>query len=144
MADKRQHIGSTAKARISVNITHGTSVQVHAQLDTGGSQNLASKKILQNIRKAEEYNRTPICMVTVSGDTPAYHDVGELRFSDENDIPIVILCYVQEKAIKGHENFALICNDTVVDMDTDVNYHARTSKEANILPLRRLTQQPYQ
>ncbi len=28
-------------------------------------------------------------------------------------------------------------------MDTDVNYHARTSKEANILPLRRLSQQLY-
>jgi hypothetical protein len=134
MTDNKQHIGSTAKAKLSVNTTHGASVEVHAQLDTGGSQNLASKHILQNICKAEEYNRTPICMVTVSGDTPAYHDVGELHFTDENYIPIIILCYVQEKAIKGHENFALICNDTVADMDTDVNYHARTSKEANILP----------
>ena len=76
MTDNRQHIGSTAKARLSVNTTHGASVEVHAQLDTGGSQNLASKNILKNIRKAEEYNRAPICMVTVSGDTPAYQDIG--------------------------------------------------------------------
>ena len=54
--------------------------------------------------------------------TPAYHNIGELHFTDEKDIPIVILCYVQEETIKGHDKFALICNDTLVDVDTDVNY----------------------
>jgi hypothetical protein len=91
----------------------------------------------------EDYDRTPICIVTVSGDTPAYHNMGELHFTDDNDIPIVALCYVQEENIKGHDKFALICNGTLVDIDADVNYHARTSREANIFPLKRLSQQPY-
>jgi hypothetical protein len=59
------------------------------------------------------------------------------------DNPIVALCYVQEEPIRGHEKFALICNDTLVDIDADVNHHARASRESNILPLKRLTQQPY-
>ena len=143
MTDQRNHIGSTAKAKLVVSTTDGEPVIVQAQLDSGGSQNLASKEILQNIRKAEDYGRTPICMITVSGDTPAYHNMGELHFMDERDIPIVTLCYVQEETIKGHETFALICNDTLVDIDTDLNYHARTSKNSNISPLRRLLNQPY-
>ena len=143
MTDQRNHIGSTAKAKLVVSTTDGEPVIVQAQLDSGGSQNLASKEILQNIRKAEDYGRTPICMITVSGDTPAYHNMGELHFMDERDIPIVALCYVQEETIKGHETFALICNDTLVDIDTDLNYHARTSKNSNISPLRRLSNQPY-
>ena len=68
MTDQRNHIGSTAKAKLTVSKTDGKPVSVYAQLDSGGSQNLASKEILQNIRKAEEYDRTPICMITVSGD----------------------------------------------------------------------------
>jgi hypothetical protein len=107
MTDQRNHIGSTAKAKLTFSKTDGKPVSIYAQLDSGGSQNLANKEILQNIRKAEEYDRTPICMITVSGDTPAYHNMGELHFTDENDIPIVTLCYVQEEAIKGHETFAL-------------------------------------
>ncbi len=82
-------------------------------------------------------------MVTVSGDTPAYHNMGELYFTDAEDNPIVILCFVQEQAIKGHENFALICSDTLVDMKADINYHAETSKQGELLPLKRLISQPY-
>ena len=82
-------------------------------------------------------------MVTVSGDTPAYRSMGELHFTDAKDNPIVILCFVQEQAIKGHDNFALICSDTLVDMQADINHHAATTKEGNILPLKRLTSQPY-
>ena len=143
MTDKRPHVGSTAKATLKVSAADQQQVEVHAQLDSGGSQNLASKEILQNIRRAEDYDRDPICMVTVSGDTPAYHNMGELHFTDDNDNPLVALCYVQEEPIKGHEKFALICNDTLVDIDADVNHHARASRESKILPLKRLTQQPY-
>ena len=82
-------------------------------------------------------------MVTVSGDTPAYRSMGELHFTDAEDNPIVVLCFVQERAIKGHENFALICSDTLVDMKADINHHAATSKKGNILPLKRLISQPY-
>ena len=82
-------------------------------------------------------------MVTVSGDTPAYLNMGEMHFNDAEDNPIVILCFVQERAIKGHETFALICSDTLVDMKADINYHAETSKQGRILPLKRLISQPY-
>ncbi len=82
-------------------------------------------------------------MVTVSGNTPAYCNMGELHFTDAKDNPIVILCFVQERAIKGHENFALIFSDTLVDMKADINYHAAATKQGNILPLKRLTSQPY-
>ena len=116
---------------------NGETVDIHVQLDSGGSQNLASREMLQNVRKAHDYGRTPIYMVIVSGDTPAYHNMGELHFTDAEDNPIVILCFVQEQAIKGHENFALICSDT------DINYHAETSKQGEILPLKRLISQPY-
>jgi hypothetical protein len=120
MTDKRPHVGSTAKSMLTVSTANRGSAEICVQVDPGGSQNLASREILQNIRSAEEYDRTPICMVTVSGDTPAYHNIGELHFTDEKDIPIVILCYVQEENIKGHDKFALICNDTLVDIDADV------------------------
>ncbi len=143
MTDKRPHIGSTAKAIITVSTTDQKTVEIDAQVDPGGSQNLASREILRNICRAEDYDRTPICMVTVSGDTPAYHNMGELHLTDDNDIPIVILCYVQEETIKGHDKFALICNDTLVDIDADVNHHARTSREGNISPLKRLSVKPY-
>jgi hypothetical protein len=82
-------------------------------------------------------------MVAFSGDTPAYRTMGELHFNDAEDNPIVILCFVQERAIKGHETFALICSDTLVDMKADINYHAETSKQGKILPLKRLISQPY-
>ena len=56
MTDQRNHIDSTAKAKLTVSKTDGKPVIVYAQLDSGGSQNLVSKEILQNIRKAEEYD----------------------------------------------------------------------------------------
>ena len=64
--------------------------------------------------------------------------MGKLHFTDAEDNPIVILCFVQEQVIKGHDNFALICSDTLVDMKADINYHAETSKQGKILPLKRL------
>ena len=79
MTDKRPHVGSTAKAMLTVSTANRGSVETCAQVDPGGSQNLASREILQNIRSAEEYDRTPICMVTVSGDTPAYHNISTVH-----------------------------------------------------------------
>ena len=143
MSDNKTRIGSTAKAQLSIQKANGETVDVHVQLDSGGSQNLASREILQNVRKAHDYGRTPIYMVTVSGDTPGYYNMGELHFTDAEDNPIVILCFVQEQAIKGHDNFALISSDTLVDMEADINYHAETSKQGKILPLKRLISQPY-
>jgi hypothetical protein len=99
---------------------------VKANTDTGGSRNLASRHLLQNIKRAEEYGGKPISVTTIHGDSPAYTHQGELHFSDENGIPIIILlCYVQEIPLPGHEDFVLISNNTLVDIDTDINFHAR-------------------
>ncbi len=43
----------------------------------------------------------------------------------------------------GHDTFILLSNNTIVDCDIDINYHARTSKEIGTSPLKRLVQAPY-
>jgi hypothetical protein len=82
-------------------------------------------------------------MVTVNGLPPDYNHQGELHTTDENGVPLVILCYVQEQPIMGHDTFILLSNNTIVDCDIDINYHAKTSKEMGTAPLKRLVQAPY-
>ena len=122
-------VGNVARAMIKVQAPDQQTTLVKANADTGGSKNLASSHLLQNVRKAEDYGGKPIYMVTIQGDSPAYTHQGELHFSDEKGNPIILLCYVQEKPIPGHEDFVLISNNTLVDMNADINFHARTSKE---------------
>jgi hypothetical protein len=75
---------------------------------------------------------------------PAYDRIGELNFTDEDGTPIIILCYVQVQSIKGHDDFfVLISNDTLDDIQTDINYHSNMSRHVGIVPLRRLAKQPY-
>jgi hypothetical protein len=128
---------STAQAQLAINTNDGSQVTVKAQLDTGGSQNLASRELLQNINTTEHYQRLPMKMITVNGDTPPYNNMGELHFNDSKDNPVVLLCYVQEQPIHGYNHFALISSDSLVDISADINYHAKTSKEGEILPLKR-------
>ncbi len=61
----------------------------------------------------------------------------------ENGNPLILLCYVQERPIPGHEHFVLIANNTLVDINADINFHARASKEIGVLPLRRTTSEAY-
>jgi hypothetical protein len=82
-------------------------------------------------------------MVTVNGNSSAYDRMGELNFSDEDGTPIIILCYVQVQSIKGHDNFVLISNNNLDDIQTDINYHSSMSRHVGIVPLRRLSKQPY-
>lgn len=81
-------------------------------------------------------------MTTIHG-PPSYDEAGQLHFTDGEDIPIVILCYVQDKPIPGYENFVLISNNTLVDLKADINYQARVSKETGILPMKRTNLEPY-
>jgi hypothetical protein len=37
----------------------------------------------------------------------------------------------------------LISNNTLVDMNADINFHARASKEVGVLPLRRTVDEPF-
>jgi hypothetical protein len=129
--------GNVARIMIKVETPDHQQLLFKANADTGGSRNLSSRHLLQNIKRAEEYGGKPISMTTIHGDSPAYTHQGELHFSDENGIPIILLCYVQEIPIPGHEDFVLISNNTLVGIDTDINFHARASKETGVLPLRR-------
>ncbi len=82
-------------------------------------------------------------MVTVNGIPPDYSHQGELHTTDENGNPLVILCYIQEKPILGHDTFVLLCNNTIVECDIDINYHAKTSKEVGAATLKRLKGTPF-
>jgi hypothetical protein len=138
-------IGNVARALIGVHAPDQQTVQVKANADTGGSKYLASKHLLQNVKRAEEFGRKPVCMlVTIQGvDSPGYTHQGELDFSDENGTPIILLRYVQKRPIPGHEHFVLISNNTLVDISADINFHARASKEIGVLPLRRTTSEAF-
>jgi hypothetical protein len=130
-------------ASLPIDTDHGV-VHVHdALIDTGGSRNLASRHLLKDIRLAQSCGNEPIRMVTVNGLSPDYIHQGELHTTDENGIPLVILCYVQEQPIMGHDTFILLSNNTSVDCDIDINHHARTSKETGPVSLRRLTRNPF-
>jgi hypothetical protein len=92
---------------------------------------------------AKSYGNEPIRMVTVNGLSPDYNHQGELHTTDENGIPLVILCYVQDQPIMGHDTFILLSNNTIVDSNIDINHHAKTSKEVGAVPLKRLKSSPY-
>ena len=134
---------NVAIAALTVDADHGA-IQVNdALVDTGGSKNLASRHLLKNIKLAKSYGNEPIRMVTVNGLSPDYNHQGELHTTDENGTPLVFLCYVQEKPIMGHDTFILLCNNTLVDSNIDMNYHSRTSKDVGAVPLKRLVNAPY-
>jgi hypothetical protein len=126
--------GSTVQAQLLINTSEGREIMVKAQLDTGGSQNLASRELIQNINTTEHYQRLPMKMITVNGDTPPYNNMGELHLNDNKENPVVLLCYVQEQPISSN---------SLVDIAADINYHAKISKEGEILPLKRETEMPY-
>jgi hypothetical protein len=134
---------STAQSSTTVLAANGQSIDVNIHLDTCGSRNLASEHLLHNIKKAEEYGHDQIYMVTVNGNSPSYNRMGELHFTDEDKNPIITLCYVQNQPIKGIENFVLISNNTLVAIQTDLNYHSSMCAHVGIVPLRRLVSQPY-
>ncbi len=125
---------------------NGQSVRINVHLYTEVSQNLASEHLLHNIKEAKAYGYDQIYMVTVNGNSPSYDRMGELNFYDEDGTPVIILFYVQSQFIKGHDgNFVLIRNDTLDDIQTDINYHSSMSSHVGIVPLRlrRLAKQPY-
>ncbi len=138
-----QKKGSTTQAQLTISTSDGNEIMVKAQLDTGGSQNLASRELLQNINTTDHYQRLPMKMITVNGDTPPYNNMGELHFNDNKGNPVVLLCYVQEQPIHDYNHFALISSDSLVDITADINYHAKMSKVGEILPLQRESETAY-
>lgn len=143
LSNPDRNVENVSKALISVETQSNGKINVHANIDSGGSRNLASPELLQNIKRAKDYGHTPISMITINDDSPVYDRMGELHFQDHSGAPIVLLCYVQAKPIKGHHNFVLISNNTLVDLKADLNYQAKTSKEIGVRPLKRLTEEPY-
>ena len=68
--------------------------------------------------------------------------MGELNFKDEDDMHNhIVICANQ--SIKGDNNFVLISNDTLDDIQTDIYYHSSMSRHAGIVLLIRLSKQPY-
>ncbi len=43
----------------------------------------------------------------------------------------------------GHDTFVLLFNNTIVECDIDINYHAKTSKELGAVPIKRLKSAPF-
>ncbi len=119
---------STAQSSTTVLAANGHSIDVNIHQDTCGSRNLASEHLLHNIKKAEDYGHNQIYMVTVNGSSPSYNRMGEL--------PIITLCYVQTQPIKGIDNSVLISNNTLVAIQTDLNYHSSICAHVGIVPLK--------
>jgi hypothetical protein len=127
-----------AVAAIKIQTSDGPR-NVEAMTDTGGAVNIASRHLLANILPAKKRGNPHCRMVTVNGLTPSYNKQGELHFEDEAGVPVVILCYAQIDPVLGHKDFVLICNSTIVDMECDINYHAKSSKLIGAVQLRRTT-----
>ena len=53
-------VGNVACAMIGIYTPDQQTIQVKANADTGGSKNLASKHLLQNVKTAEEYGNKPM------------------------------------------------------------------------------------
>jgi hypothetical protein len=112
-------------------------------VDTGGAVSIASRHLLSNIKPAKKHGNPSCQMVTVNGLTPPYTHQGELHFTDEAGLPIVILCYAQHGPVLGHKDFVLIANSTVVAMECDINYHAKASGSVGAVPLKGTSSEPY-
>ena len=112
-------------------------------VDTGGAVSIASRHLLSNIQPAKKRGNPSCQMVTVNGLTPPYTHQGELHFTDESGLPIVILCYALHGPVLGHKDFVLIANSTVVAMECDINYHAKASGSVGAVPLKRTSSEPY-
>jgi hypothetical protein len=115
---------NVAIASLLIDTDRGTVPVQDALVDTGGSKNLASQHLLTDIRLTESYGNEPIRMVTVNGLSPDYTHQGELHTTDENGIPLVILCYVQEQPIMGHDTFILLSNNTIVSTQNNSAHNA--------------------
>jgi hypothetical protein len=91
-----------AVAFITVQTKNGP-VNLEAMVDTGGAVSIASRHLLRNIKPAKKRGNPSCQMVTVNGLTPPYTHQGELHFTEEAGLPIVILCYAQHGPVLGHK-----------------------------------------
>jgi hypothetical protein len=62
-------------------------------VDTGGAVSIASRHLLSNIKPAKKRGNPSCQMVTVNGLTPPYSHQGELHFTDEAGLPILLHLY---------------------------------------------------
>ncbi len=54
-----------------------------------------------------------------------------------------MLCYAQIDPVLGHKDFVLISMTTLVDMECDINHHAKMSKSIGAVQLRRISSEPF-
>ena len=137
---KASEVGNICRGKILVTLPNKAessdvmTKELAALEDPGGSKNIAQRELLHNVKPAHEYGLPPISMTTIDGQSPWYREAGELHFTDETSQPIVILCYVQDAKIPGHSDFVLISNNTLVDLEADMNYQMKVSRDEGIRP----------
>ena len=85
-------------------------------MDPCGAASVIDAPLMKNIKPAADYGLPAIRMTTLGGFTPIYKDVGELDFVDDNGNNCIVLGYAQYKPLAGHKNFALLCQDILVDL----------------------------
>ena len=107
-------------------------------MDPCGAASVIDAPLMKNIKPAAKYGLPAIRMTTLGGFTPIYKDVGKLDFVDDNGNNCILLGYAQYKLLAGHKNFALLCQDILVDLDVDMNYQMRMARTAGPTPVHRL------
>ena len=120
-----------------------THIKTIINCDPGSSKDIAARHMLHSIDSCDHYGHQPIRFTTINGVTPWFKEMGILRIKDSKDKNVSVLCYAQDTEVQGHPNFVIISNNTLVDMETDMNYQMKASKEQGAIPLKRLTEKVY-
>ena len=126
----------TAKIRLADN----TFVMADIKIDNCNTRMLAGDKFLHSKKSCYEYGLPPVRMKTASKEPTSWkRDAGLIDYFDENDVLCTSLVYVD------YDNPDLILMDmsTRLDAQIDEHYHATTSREVGVKPLRRKTKKPY-
>ena len=123
-----------------IDMPDSTTAIYSIKVDSCNSRMLAGKRFLQGIDSCYAYGLPPIRMKTTSKQPTTWkRDVGRLHYHDENNVKCVSLVYVD------YDNPDLILMDlnTILDAEVDLQYHATTSRDSGIVPLRRGNKDPY-
>ena len=123
-----------------IKLANGKTVIADIKLDNCNTRMLAGEKFLHSKKSCYEYGIPPVRMITASKEPTSWkRDAGIIEYYDDNGILCTSLAYVD------YDNPDLILMDmsTRLDAQVDEHYHATTSRDKGIQPLRRKTKQPY-
>ena len=123
-----------------IKLANGKTVTADIKLDNCNTRMLAGKKFLHSIKSCYEYGLPPVRMITASKEPTSWkRDAGIIDYYDDNNVLCTSLAYVD------YDNPDLILMDmsTRLDAQVDEHYHATTSRDKGVQPLRRKTKEPY-